>query len=112
MSTEGGILDSLGNHTEARARYQQALVLAPGEPQVLNNLGLSYLLTNELAEAEQVLRQAVADPRATKKMRQNLALVLRLEGKSDEADMIGGLVPAPTAPAPTDQDTWKELSQN
>ena len=35
-------------HEEARARYRQALVLAPGEPQVLNNLGMSYVLTNEL----------------------------------------------------------------
>lgn len=117
LSTEGGILDSLGSHEEARARYQQALVLAPGEPQILNNLGLSYLLTNELAEAEKVLRQAAADPRATKKVRQNLALVLRLRGKAEEADKIAGVlgeavVPPAIAPAPSDQDTWKELSQS
>jgi Flp pilus assembly protein TadD len=117
LSTEGGILDSLGNHTDARARYQQALVLAPGEPQVLNNLGLSYLLTNELAEAESVLRRAAADPRATKKVHQNLILVLRLEGKADEADQLagalgGGVTMAAAPAASTEQDTWKELSQN
>ena len=78
LSTEGGILDSVGQHEEARTRYRQALVLAPGEPQILNNFGLSYVLTNELEKAEEVLRQAAASPRATLKMRQNLALVLRL----------------------------------
>src|SRR4051794_768840 len=33
LSTEGGVLDSMGRHDEARARYKQAMVLAPGEPQ-------------------------------------------------------------------------------
>ena len=55
LSTEGGIRDSLNQHQEARVLYQQALVLAPGEPQVLNNLGMSYVLTNELGAAENVL---------------------------------------------------------
>lgn len=116
LSAEGGILDSLGKNEEARARYQQALVLAPGEPQVLNNLGLSYVLTNELAEAERVLRQATASPKATRKMRENLALVLRLRGKAEEANqLIGATDPGvpPVAPAAShQQDPWKELAQS
>lgn len=115
LSTEGGILDSLGRHDEARALYRQALVLAPGEPQVLNNVGLSYVLTNELAEAEKVLRQAAASPKATLKIRENLALVLRLEGKADEAATLIGAAPAadipPVGGSTVQSDTWKDLAQ-
>jgi Flp pilus assembly protein TadD len=118
LSAEGGILDSLGRHDEARARYQQALVLAPGEPQILNNLGLSYLLTNDLPEAEKVLRQAAASPRATLKIKENLALVLRLRGKGGAPAAISAAptdVPEAAAPAQAaseEVDTWAELAQH
>ncbi len=120
LSTEGGILDSLSRHDEARARYQQALVLAPGEPQILNNVGLSYLLTDDLDTAEKYLRQAVASPKATLKMRENLALVLRLRGKQAEADKIapapagGSAISAPLAQDTTsgEVNTWTDLASN
>jgi Flp pilus assembly protein TadD len=105
LATEGAILDSVGDNETARDRYRQALVLAPGEPQVLNNLGLSYVLTNELDEAEKVLREAAASPRATLKVRQNLALVLSLQGKSAEAPPQ-----AANTPPPAEQNTWQELA--
>lgn len=111
LATEGGILDSLGMHDDARARYRQALVLAPGEPQVLNNLGLSYLLTNELGEAETALRQAADSPKATRKIKENLALALRLRGKHSEASSVA---PAGTPPAPgaaATENTWAELAK-
>jgi Flp pilus assembly protein TadD len=91
-------------------------VLAPGEPQVLNNLGLSYLLTNELAEAEKVLREAAASPRATLKVKQNLALVLRLQGKGGEASEMSG-APQTNAVEPLQRqtagqaNTWNELAK-
>jgi Flp pilus assembly protein TadD len=94
-------------------------VLAPGEPQVLNNLGLSAL-TGDLDEAEQTLRQALASPKATFKMRQNLAMVLGLQGKGAEAKRVSSTGPAPKAGADStalidaapQQDTWKELAEN
>jgi len=114
LATEGGILDSLGKHEDARALYQQALVLAPGEPQILNNLGLSYALTDELDKAEEVLRRAVADPRASLKTKQNLALVLRLKGKPQEAAQISGaeMIVAPTEDSGAQENTWAELAQD
>ena len=115
LAAEGGILDSLADHEKARDLYRQALVLAPGEPQILNNLGMSYVLTNELEKAEEALRQAVAGPGATLKTRQNLALVLGLRGKHDEAKALGPLPERPpgAAPAPlVQEDTWKELSDS
>jgi Flp pilus assembly protein TadD len=48
-------------------------------------MGLSYALARRLPEAEQALRQAVAHPRADRRMRANLALVLSLQGRFDEA---------------------------
>lgn len=118
LATEGGILDSLGQHEEARDLYRQGLVLAPGEPQILNNLGLSYLLTNELGAAETALRDAVASPKATLKMRENLAMALRLKGKHGEAEDMAGAPDeadagstALTLPA-EQQDTWEELAES
>ena len=105
LATEGGILDSLSQHDEARARYRQALVLAPGEPQILNNLGLSYLLTNELAEAEEALSEAAASPSATRKIHENLALVQRL--RNGGGAPVTGAAPAGAA----ETDTWAELAQ-
>jgi hypothetical protein len=55
---------------------------------VLSNLGLSYALTKRLPEAEQALREASASPIADARVRQNLALILSLEGKFAEAEQI------------------------
>ncbi len=88
MSVQGSVADRLGDHDGAQAFYQGALKIAPGEPSALSNLGLSYALTKQLPEAEAVLREACASPRADARMRQNLALVLALEGKFTEAEQI------------------------
>jgi Flp pilus assembly protein TadD len=117
LATEGGILDSLGDHETARKLYRQGLVLAPGEPQILNNLGLSYLLTSELDKAEEVLRRAAASPRATLKVKQNLALVLGMQGEAAEAPAAASVIPEPEEeaalkPAATEQDVWKELAES
>ena len=121
LAAEGAILDSLGKNDEARKIYRQALVLAPGEPQILNNLGLSYLLTNELEQAEEVLRQAAASPKATLKTRQNLELVLRMRAKGGtsgaavelpEPAAMSEAEPAEPAEASDQQDPWKEIAQS
>ena len=109
LSTEGGILDSLGQHEDARRLYQQALVLAPGEPQVLNNLGLSYVLTNELDQAESILREAAASPKATRKIRENLALVLKLQGEQ-EMGMLPDSDEDISQGAASEENIWDELA--
>lgn len=89
LSAQGTILDQLGRHGDARAAYSSALSIRPDEPTVLSNLGMSYVLEGNLVEAERTLRQAVAggqqvDPR----VRGNLALVVGLQGRFDEAMQI------------------------
>jgi Flp pilus assembly protein TadD len=88
MNVQGSVSDQLGDHPQAQKFYHDALKIAPGEPTILNNLGLSYALTKQLTLAEQTLRQAADSPRADARMRENLALVLALEGKFAEAERV------------------------
>lgn len=85
LLVKGAILDQSGRNAEAREIYTQALLIAPNEASLEANLGLSFAMTNELDKAEQHLRKAVAMPGATSKIRQNLALVIGLQGRFDEA---------------------------
>ena len=88
MSARGSIADQMGDHAKAQEFYRDALKIAPGEPSVLSNLGLSYALAKQLAPAEQALREAAGSPRADGRVRDNLALVLSLEGKFAEAEEV------------------------
>lgn len=84
LSVKGAVLDQSGRNEEARQLYKQALTIAPGEASLYANLGLSYAMTNDLGAAEANLRQAVKMRGATSQIRQNLALVVGLQGRFDE----------------------------
>jgi Flp pilus assembly protein TadD len=88
LSAQGAALDQLGRHDEARGYYTSALRIVPGEPSVLSNLGLSYMLSKDLPKAEETLRQAYAGSKADTRIRQNLALVIGLQGRFAEAEDI------------------------
>ena len=100
LSVQGTALDKLGKHEEARNYYNTALKIVPDEPSVLSNLGLSYMLARDLPNAEQTLRRAYGNPRADARVRQNLALVVGLQGRFAEAETIAkGDLPAEEAAA-------------
>ncbi|MFD1703212.1 tetratricopeptide repeat protein [Methylopila henanensis] len=82
LNAQGAALDQLGRSAEARAYYESALKIAPGEPSVLSNLGLSYALNNDLARAEQTLAMAAQSPKAGESVRANLALVQSLKARA------------------------------
>jgi Flp pilus assembly protein TadD len=88
LSVQGTVLDQLGRHEEARGYYASALKIVPDEPSVLSNLGLSYVLSRDLPKAEETLRRAYADTRADARVRQNLGLVVGLQGRFAEAESI------------------------
>jgi Flp pilus assembly protein TadD len=88
LSAEGAILDQMGNSTEARALYRKALDIAPGEASIQSNLGMSYLLEGDLKTAETYLAAAARSPSADSTVRQNLALVVGLQGRFSEAEQI------------------------
>jgi len=98
LSVQGTTLDKMGKHDEARRYYESALKIMPEEPSVLSNFGLSYMLTRELPQAEATLRRAYANPKADGRVRQNLALVVGLQGRFAEAETIAkGDLPADEA---------------
>ena len=90
LSAQGAVLDQLGRHEDARRYYASALKMAPDEASVLSNLGLSYALSKDLKRAEATLRRAVekAGPNTDPRVRQNLALVVGLQGRFEEAERI------------------------
>jgi len=88
LNAQGAVLDQMGRHDEAQRHYSAALKIVPNEPSVLSNLGLSYLLQKNLKRAEFTLRRAVGQANASPKVRQNLALVVGLEGRYAEAEKI------------------------
>jgi Flp pilus assembly protein TadD len=88
LNAQGAVLDQLGRHAEAQRHYSSALKMVPNEPSILSNLGLSYLLMKDLKRAEATLRKAVGQPGANPKVRQNLAMVVGLQGRFNEAEQI------------------------
>src|SRR5215472_17343992 len=88
LSAQGAVLDQMGRHQEAQRYYASALKIVPDEPSVLSNLGLSYALSKDLRQAESTLRRAVSRPDADRRVRQNLALVVGLAGRFEEAENI------------------------
>ena len=88
LSVQGSVADRLDDHARAQEYYRESLKISPNQPAVLSNLGLSYALSKQLPLAEDTLRQAAALPRADARVRQNLALVLALEGKFGEAEQV------------------------
>jgi Flp pilus assembly protein TadD len=88
LSAQGATLDQLGRFEEARQYYASALKIAPDEPAVLSNLGLSYVLSKDLPMAEETLRRAHSHPGADPRVRANLALVVGLRGNLAEAEKI------------------------
>jgi Flp pilus assembly protein TadD len=88
LSVQGAALDQLGRHEDARRYYASAMKIVPDEPSVLSNLGLSYMLTKDLPKAEETLRRAYASGRADARVRQNLGLVVGLQGRFAEAETI------------------------
>lgn len=120
FSAEGAILDQLGRQDDARILYRKALDLQPNEPAVLSNLGMSYLLANDLPSAERYLKQAIGQPGADSRVRQNLALVVGLQGRFEEAEKIASAELSPSEAQGnvaflrqmlSQQNTWSKLEK-
>jgi Flp pilus assembly protein TadD len=88
VSLMGVALEQSERLEDARVAYQKALVLSPENPAVLSNLAMSYALHGDPRQAEALLRRAVAQPAASMTERQNLALVVGLQGRIAEAEKL------------------------
>jgi len=89
-SLKGAALDQQENYDLARKHYAKAMQITPNDPNIMANVGLSYALSGDPRTAEGWLRRAVAVPGASQSVRQNLALILQLQGKNDEAAKYAG----------------------
>lgn len=94
-SALGATLSASGKQQQAQLEFAKALELAPDHPSVLNNLALSYALDGKHAEAERLLRRAARVKEADAKTRQNLALLLGLNGDIEGSTKAGAAVLAP-----------------
>lgn len=88
LSAYGVALDQIGEHAEARQKYDAALLSAPGAVSVMSNKGLSFAMSGDLNSAATVLRAAATNRKADARVRQNLALVLALKGDLREAERL------------------------
>ncbi len=89
ISARGTVMAKEGKFADATPLFERALSLAPTEPSVLNNLAMSYAMGGDAAKAEIMLRRIEASgATANPKIRQNLALVLGLQGRFDESKAI------------------------
>jgi Flp pilus assembly protein TadD len=89
LSAKGSVLDQMGRSAEAREHYERALQAVPNEPMVINNLAMSHALAGDLKQAEALLRRAAEGKGSgSVRARQNLALVVGLQGRFDEAREI------------------------
>ena len=94
-SALGAALSARGNQQAAQIEFSNALKLAPDHPSILNNLALSYALDGNHEQAETLLRRAAIQEKSKLKTKQNLALLLGLNGNVKEAHKVSKLVLPP-----------------
>ena len=73
---------------DARGAWASALALSPENPAVLSNMAMALASKGDAPGAEALLRRAAARPDAGLQVRQNLTLVLGIEGKLGEAEKL------------------------
>ncbi len=83
----GQALRATGQRSQAAAMLEQATIANPGNRTLLAAYGRA-LADNELPKAEETLRRAYGNSRADPRVRQNLALVVGLQGRFAEAESI------------------------
>jgi Flp pilus assembly protein TadD len=103
ISGRGTVLAKQGKYKDAIPYFERALSYAPDHPSLLSNLALAHAMNGDPKRAETLLRQAAAGDRNSLKIRQNLALVLGLQGKYEEAKLLASRdLPAESAAENTD----------
>jgi Flp pilus assembly protein TadD len=106
-SALGVAYDQQDQHTRARAAYEHALVLKPGQPDVLNNLAVSRMLSGNLGDAQKLLIQASAHGTGDSKIDNNRALLATMKPATASPKPLGGVV---TEKAPADADAGSPSS--
>ncbi|ESQ78547.1 tetratricopeptide repeat protein [Asticcacaulis sp. YBE204] len=88
FSLLGVAYDQTKRGDDAQQMWDKALALSPENPAVLTNKAMSLAANGDLDGAETLLRRASTRPGADIRVRQNLALVLGMQGKLPEAEKL------------------------
>lgn len=88
QSLLGVALEQSKREDEALAAHRQAVALAPNEAAPAANLAMYLAGHGDLPGAETLLRKAAGLPSSTIQIRQNLALVIGLQGRIEEAERL------------------------
>jgi choline-sulfatase len=81
------VLARLGRGDEADSQLARAGARAR-DPQLANNLGIAFARGGDVLRAERIFRRLLADDPGYGKARRNLAFLLRLTGREDEAARV------------------------
>jgi len=74
------------NYTESEKELEEAYLLKPRDPQVLNLLGIVYFKTEKLARAEEVYRKLLAESPEAHTLYYNLGLIYLKLGRLEDAE--------------------------
>ncbi|MFN3212651.1 MAG: hypothetical protein ACE37M_06095 [Henriciella sp.] len=107
LAALGLAFDRMEDHNQAQDAYKLALEREPDRVSTLSNYGLSLAITGQLPAAETALRRAVEAPGADGRVRQNLALILGLQGRFDEMVSVDPNAPMRTVEA--NQSALREM---
>ncbi len=88
LTDRGIALDLLGQHAEAQTEYRLALAQRGETTAAKVDLGLSLAMSNDAAAAVQILQPIAASPDASARVRQDLAVALVMDGRTDEAQRV------------------------
>ena len=102
-SLKGAALDQEEQYDLARKHYGRALQITPHDPNIMANMGLSYALSGDSHTAETWLRRAASIPGAGASVKQNLDLILQLQGKTSKVQKSAELNTPALRTTPTSQ---------
>ncbi len=80
LNAYGVVLDMMGRHAEAQARYRQGIELAPDFVALRSNFGLSLAISGQPQEAINQLVPLIGSRGADGRVRQNLAFAYAMNG--------------------------------
>ena len=88
LNLGGKIAEVAGDHDRARALYEKALSKSPGDPEILQNMALSFALAEDYSTAVALLQSVMDKPSGLIAGKIALATVYALSGQLEAAMLL------------------------
>ena len=88
LNAYGVVLDMMGRHAEAQAKYRQGIELAPDYVPLRSNFGLSLAIAGQPQEAIAQLVPLASSRSADGRVRQNLAFAYAMNGDLENCLLV------------------------